>query len=134
MQILLALIPMRGIACVVVFLKNKNPNDPTRLLLIHSAIGFGCYLVFCLEVLSIFKWITVIGIVIVWMLPIVAFFLWIWHKITSGEKVTLPGFQFPNNWWNRFLFLIICGVLIITALVAWVTPPQTWDSLTYHLS
>jgi hypothetical protein len=95
---------------------------------------FGGYLVFSFEVLSIFKWITTVGLVIVWMVPIMAFSLWLKHKKTSGAIVALPGFRFPNSWWNRYLFLIICGVLMITALVAWVTPPQTWDSLTYHLS
>jgi len=31
------------------------------------------------------------------------------------------------------LFIGIIGILIITALVAWITPPQTWDSLNYHM-
>jgi hypothetical protein len=29
---------------------------------------------------------------------------------------------------------VLATVLIITFLVAWITPPQTWDSLSYHLS
>jgi len=89
---------------------------------------------FCLEVLSIFRWVTVLGLVIAWMAPIVVFSFWLWHRKTSGERIVLPTFQFPNSWWNRLILLIICGVLIITVLVAWITPPQTWDSLTYHLS
>jgi hypothetical protein len=87
-----------------------------------------------MEVLSIFRWVTVLGLVIAWMVPIVLFSFWLWHKKTSGEKVFLPHIKVPKSWWNRFILLVICGVLIITALVAWVTPPQTWDSLTYHLS
>jgi hypothetical protein len=87
-----------------------------------------------MELLSVFRWITVLGLVIGWMVPIVAFAFWLWHKKKAGEIVTLPEFQFPNSWWNRSLLLIIFVVLVTTALVAWVTPPQTWDSLTYHLS
>ena len=30
--------------------------------------------------------------------------------------------------------VMVGSVLVITALIAWITPPQTWDSLTYHLS
>jgi hypothetical protein len=134
MHILLALIPLLVYICILVFLQDRYPADPTRRILIHSATWFGCYLVFCLEVLSIFRWITVLGLVIAWMVPIVVFSLWLWRKKTSGEKVFLPHIEFPKSWWNRFLLLIICIVVIITGLIAWVTPPQTWDSLTYHLS
>ena len=74
------------------------------------------------------------GLIIAWMVPILAFAYWLWQKNKAGNKVALPEFRFPGSWWNRFLFLILCFVLVTTALVAWVTPPQTWDSLTYHLS
>jgi hypothetical protein len=134
MQIFLALIPLLAYICILIYLKNRYPSDPTRRVLIHSTIWFSCYLVLCLELLSIFRWITVLGLVIVWIVPILVFAFWLWYKKTAGERVAVPEFQFPSNWWNRFLLLIICVVLIITALVAWVTPPQTWDSLTYHLS
>jgi hypothetical protein len=75
-----------------------------------------------------------LGLVIAWIAPIVVFAVWLRNRNTSGKRITLPDFQFPNSWWNRFLLLIIGVVLIITALVAWVAPPRTWDSLTYHLS
>jgi hypothetical protein len=134
MQILLALIPILAFICIFIYLKDRYPSDPTRRVLIQSAIWFTCYLVLCLEILSIFRWITDPGLVIVWLVPIVAFAFWLRQKRMAGERVALPDFHFPSSWWIRFLFLIICVVLVITALVAWVTPPQTWDSLTYHLS
>jgi hypothetical protein len=134
MQILLAFIPLLAFICVLIYLKNRNQSDPTRRVLIHSSIWFTCYLVLCMEILSIFQWITVLGLVIAWTVPIVGCVFWLRHKKTAGDRVILPGLQFPHSWWNRFLLLIICVVLVTTAIVAWVTPPQTWDSLTYHLS
>lgn len=134
MQVLLALIPLLAFACLVVFLHNLHPSDSIRRVIIHSAILFACYLALWLEALSIFHWVVQIALIIIWILPVVAFLVWEYHKRRLGEKVILPGFHFPSNWWNRLLLLIILLVLITTALVAWITPPQTWDSLTYHLS
>jgi hypothetical protein len=134
MQILLALIPLLAYICLFLYLKNRYSADPTRRLLINSAIWSGCYLVLSMEVLSIFRWITVLGLVITWLIPSVLFAIWIWQKKKRGERVDLPSIQLPSSGWNRFILLIICAVLVITAVVAWVTPPQTWDSLTYHLS
>jgi hypothetical protein len=134
MQILLALLPLLALACVFIYLTNRNPADPGRRILLHAVIWLACYLAMGMEVLSIFKGITTLGLALPWLAPCVVFAGWLWHKKTSGEVVKLPGFHFPGSWWNRFLLLIIGVVLVVTALVAWVTPPQTWDSLTYHLS
>ncbi len=134
MQILLALLPILAFGCISIYLKNKNPSDPTRRVILHSAICSSGYLVLCMEVLSIFHWITVAGLVVTWMVPVLIFAFWAWQVKKTGVRLAIPAFSFPKNWWDRFLFLIICTVLAVTALVAWVTPPQTWDSLTYHLS
>lgn len=134
MQILLGLIPLLAYSGIVIYLKNRYPADPTRRVLIHSAIGFTCYLVAMMELLSIFRWITIVGLVIAWLVPCVIFGFWLWRKNKRAERVDLPQIQLPKSWWNRFILVIICSILIITGVVAWVTPPQTWDSLTYHLS
>ncbi len=134
MQNLLALIPLLAYFAIFTFLKNRFSSDPVRRVFINAAIWFGCYLVLAMEVLSIFKWITVAGLVIIWLIPITLFGVWVWRKKMRGESITLPRIQLPSSGWNRLLMVVIGTVLVITALVAWITPPQTWDSLTYHLS
>ena len=134
MQILLALLPIFAFGCIFTYLKNRNPSDPTRRVILHSAIWFSVYLVLAMEVLSIFHWITVVGLVVTWMVPSGVFALWVWQMNKIGERPAIPAVSVPKSWWDRFLFLIICTVLVVTALVAWITPPQTWDSLTYHLT
>ncbi len=134
MQILLALLPILAFTCISIYLKNRNPSDPTRRVILHSAIWFGVYLVLAMEVLSVFHWVTVVGLAVTWIVPIGVFASWVWQMKKTGVRLAIPAFSFPKSWWDRFIFLIICTVLVVTALVAWVTPPQTWDSLTYHLS
>jgi hypothetical protein len=134
MQILLALIPLLAYICIFIYLKTSYPADPSRRVILQSAIWFGCYLVLSMEVLSIFSWISMVGLAITWLLPCVLFGFWSWRKKSLGERIDLPRIQLPSSWWNWFILLLICAVLIVTAVVAWVTPPQTWDSLTYHMS
>lgn len=134
MHLFLAIIPALAFTCLLVFLKNLHTEDQTRRLTLQVAILWSCYLVLSIEILSIFRAITLPGLVIMWSLPILAFLAWFGYKKSSGDKVRWPGFQLPTSWWNKFLLILICGVLLLTAVVAWVTPPQTWDALSYHLS
>ncbi|HEX9091987.1 MAG TPA: hypothetical protein VF831_10885, partial [Anaerolineales bacterium] len=134
MYYLLGLIPALAFICLLIYFKNQYPADQTRRLILQAAILFGCYLVLSIEGLSIFRAVTVISLVIVWMLPILAFIAWLRYKKTSGGEVRWFDFKTPISWWTRIFCLLTCGILVVTALVAWVTPPQTWDSLSYHLS
>jgi hypothetical protein len=135
MQILLALLPLFVSAWFYIYLANRHPADPGRRILLHSIIWLGCYLAVSMEVLSFFKGITTLGLVLTWLLPCAIFAGWLWRKKAAGESITLPArFHLPGTWWDRSLLLVIGVVVLVTALVAWVTPPQTWDSLTYHLS
>ena len=134
MQILLALLPLMVSACVFIYLSNRHPKDPRRRILLQSIIWLGCYLAASMEVLSIFKGITTLGLALTWLVPCTIFAGWLWRNKAAGRKVRWPEIRLPNSWWIRFLLVIISIVVFITALVAWITPPQTWDSLTYHLS
>jgi hypothetical protein len=134
MQILLALLPLLVSACVFIYLSNRHPTDPGRRILLNSIIWLGCYLAVSLEVLSYFKGITTLWLALTWLVPCAIFAGWLWRKKVRGQKVRLPEIHLFKSWRIRFLLVIIGIVVFITGLVAWITPPQTWDSLTYHLS
>jgi hypothetical protein len=134
MQIFLAFIPLVACFCIFIFLHHRHPEDPIRRVVLNAVVWYGCYLVFWLEVLSIFKLVTQASLVMIWGVPIIAFIGWWWRKKAVGQQLTFPSIRFPHTWWDWLLLLVICCVLVTTALVAWISPPQTWDSLTYHLS
>lgn len=134
MYYLLGLIPVLAFICLLIYLKNQHPTDQTRRIILQSATLLGCYLVLAIEGLSIFRAVTVISLAITWMLPILAFLAWFKYKKTTGSGVIGFDFKISTGWWTRIFLVLTCGILLVTALVAWVTPPQTWDSLTYHLS
>jgi hypothetical protein len=46
----------------------------------------------------------------------------------------LPRVRLPALLSARLLLAVVAVILGISALVAWQAPPQTWDSLNYHMS
>ncbi len=45
-----------------------------------------------------------------------------------------PKIILPKGWAAWFAFSLIVVILILTVTVAWIAPPMTWDSMTYHMS
>jgi hypothetical protein len=50
------------------------------------------------------------------------------------RKIEFPQVIFQNGLTEKYVLSLILAVLLITFLVAWFSPPMTWDSLSYHLS
>jgi hypothetical protein len=117
-----------------IFLGNRWSYDNCRSLVVRASLILGGYLVLLLEFLSFFKAITRVGLLIGWLLPVAAFGVWVWRARRRGEAIRLPRIRPPQKWGDRVWLLGVVGVLAITGVVAWFSPPQTWDSLTYHMS
>ncbi|HLC03345.1 MAG TPA: hypothetical protein VJK02_09935 [Anaerolineales bacterium] len=131
---ILALVPVLAFGCVFVYLGNRWSFANARLLLLRSSLLFGGYLILMAEILSLLRWVTRWGLAIGWMLPVAGFAWWAWQSLRQGGKIQLPALQLPSKWVEWFLLVGILLMLAVTALVAWLAPPQTWDSLTYHMS
>jgi len=54
--------------------------------------------------------------------------------VKRGDPVQLPCWKLPSGWLDRTLLLGVVVIVLVTGLLAWLVPPQTWDSLNYHLS
>ncbi|HVN53269.1 MAG TPA: hypothetical protein VMT46_02980 [Anaerolineaceae bacterium] len=134
LQILFALFPLAAYLGIFLYFKNCYPSADVRLAILRAAVAWTLYLVLILELLSLFKAITQPALVIAWLLPCLAAAGWMLGKRSRGELLALPRFQIPTGWDVRILALITLAVLAITLVVAWTTPPQTWDTLSYHYS
>ena len=136
---MLALIPLLAFVGLFLVLCRFSPAD-WRLAFLRAAIGWGVYMVLATELLSLFRLVTAAGLAAAWLLPCLACGGWLFWSRNPRRRQTLQEMRqllrrlWPEAWADRLLLLGLAAVLAITALVACFSPPQTWDSLTYHLS
>ncbi|MFA9403788.1 MAG: hypothetical protein ACERKY_12090, partial [Anaerolineales bacterium] len=52
----------------------------------------------------------------------------------QGDGLRFPHWRLPESRAGKVLLIGIVSILIATALVALFAPPNTWDSLNYHMS
>ncbi|MGB2896419.1 MAG: hypothetical protein WBB65_09700 [Anaerolineales bacterium] len=100
----------------------------------RTALISGAYSVLSIEALSLLDAVTQAALTIAWSLLLLGLCLALGIVWRRDRRFRLPVVTFPEGWFDRSLVIGIVLVLLITAFVAWVTPPQTWDSLNYHMS
>ena len=131
---LFALLPLLSFIVILIYLGQVRPTWGWRLSFLRSAVFLGAYGILSLEALSLLDAVTQTALVLTWSLPLMLFSLGLGILWSRDHRLRIPEFTFPEGGLERLLIIGVVLILAITALVAWVTPPQTWDSLNYHMS
>jgi hypothetical protein len=126
--------PLLAGVSVFLYLGNRWSLEDCRLLVLRSTLLVGGYLVLLTEGLSLAGAVTRVGLLAGWIVPVLAFSAWAWQKKRQDSQIQLPKPKLPERWQDWLWLAGVVGILGITAVVAWFAPPQTWDSLTYHMS
>ena len=128
---MLVAVPVLAYAGLVLWVGNVWLEAGWRSAALRAAVMWGAYLVLLTEFLSLLEAIETLWLAIGWLIPIAVIGAWLLKRKRAGAPLTLPRLHLPSN-------IVIAGgvavVVIVTAIVAWFAPPQTWDSLTYHMS
>ncbi len=109
-------------------------QDDWRLSFLTAAVSWGCWSVAVTEVLSLFQAISFWPVLGVWCLGLIAACFG-WARIVGHPAALLKGFRWPRL--EHFEYVLLGSLLAISAvigLIAWVAPPNTWDSMTYHMA
>jgi hypothetical protein len=130
-DVVLAAVPVFAYAGLVLRVGNTWPELGWRSASLRAAVVWGAYLVLLTEFLSLLEAIDVLWLVIGWLVPIVVTGAWFLKRKRTGAPLALPRLHLPSN---IVIASVVAVVVIVTATVAWFAPPQTWDSLTYHMS
>ena len=128
---MLVVIPAFAYVGLVLWIGNTWTNGGWRGSALRAAVVWGAYLVLLTEFLSKFKAIEPIWLTIGWAAPSVALGIWLISRARGASTLMIPRLGAPAY---PLLAGIVAFILAVTAIVAWFAPPQTWDSLTYHLS
>ena len=132
--ILGVLLPAATFGGLLFYLGQRWKDLGWRLLALRTAVLSATYLVLSLEALSLFKAISWASLAVLWFLPGIGAWISLNRLRDQGHVFRLPSTNLKPDRWEWVMAGILGAILAITFLVAWLTPPQTWDSLSYHLS
>lgn len=110
-----------------------NSETDWRLSCTRTVLLVGSMLLLTTEILSLFSAISRLSLTMVWSLTFTGAVVVLLR--TGGLGGRLNFRRLLGHWSGAGWFLAGTGVVLgLTAIVAWLAPPQTWDSLNYHLS
>lgn len=132
LSIMLVILPY--LALLLLFVLFRRLGEDRRGAVLGAAVAWGVLLTGLTEVLSLFRLVTVTALGLSWLIACLALgaaCILVGRKTTSGPAAE-PA-QAPRvAYWSVFAVAVLIVIPIgVTALVA---PPNTWDSLTYHLT
>lgn len=131
---LLGVLPLVAASLLTLIMISVKPLWDWRLAFLRSAIISWSYMIVMTEFLSLFQLLGQSALTLIWALPILPGLIWIIRRWRSGKHIWKPRLGETSFGWTRsLLWISILMVLFITALIAWIWNPNTWDSLRYHL-
>src|SRR5512137_2967001 len=124
---MLVILPIAAFLTIFIFLRSLRPVYDWRRTFLITAILWGTYLVLATELLSIFHAIFQVTLLIAWLLPILVIGIVIIKRRNAGIWLPLYHPSFSKNPLDWLLLAGLVFVVVTTALIAWLAPPQTWD-------
>jgi hypothetical protein len=120
--------------CILLAVGNSRFGSDWRQAALRAAMLWMWYLVLLTELLSLFNAITPTALFFGWLIPVIGSGLFLWQRQKKGNKILLPRMEKPEGWLEWILMGGIVFYLVMTALVAFLAPPNTFDSLNYHMA
>ncbi|GET38019.1 ArnT family glycosyltransferase [Microseira wollei] len=110
-----------------------------RRAILSSAVVLSVFIIGATELLSLFRLLTFGCVLGVWGLLTIGLGILYYQRLKSNKQTyrlnkILRVFRNLNS---PFLGILLLGVVFISVtvgLIAFVAPPNTWDSMTYHMS
>ena len=129
---MLAVLPVIAFASSFLALGNSHRARGWGKTFTRSLVLSGLYLALGTEVLSLLRSITPVGLSLLWLAPAAVAISRLVLQKRGGRQILLPVARLPKGWSDRLLHGISILVAALTGIVALLTPPEIWDSLTYH--
>lgn len=120
--------------CILLAVGNSRFGSDWRQAALRAALLWMAYLVLLTELLSLFNAITRTALFIGWLVPVLGAVIFLWQRAKNGSWILLPSIARPDGWMDWVLLGGIAFYLVMTALVAFLAPPNTFDSLNYHMA
>jgi hypothetical protein len=113
-----------------------------RHAILGGAVLWGSVLVGITEVLSLVHGLTVAGLALAWLVALLTA-MWV-VALRGASPFAVSGRAAPRRSWLLLMrplprlevafFGALAGISIVLGGIAVVSPPNTWDSMTYHMA
>ena len=127
-----AILPFLLLIIVWLLLISLFPRWGLRRAFLRALAFWGAWAYLSIEILSLFRAVTFTGIFLVWLIPLVGCGIWLAMRWRSGQVIRMD-FSWLAGWEMKLLLVVLLVVLVVTGLVAGLAPPNTFDSLRYHM-
>jgi hypothetical protein len=131
---LLIILPALTFVGFFLSIGNLDSENAWEKAFFRASILWGTYLILLTEGLSLLEGITPLGLALGWLLPLIVTAGFFVSRANAKLPIVFPKVKFPKDRWDWIFLLAVLVIIGLTVLVAWLSPPQTWDSLTYHMS
>lgn len=128
------------LALILLILIFEITNHCWRNSTLKASVILGIFLTASTEIFSLFQSINFGFILGYWGLATIGLVSLYYRKISNKKGVSLSKnikLSLKGKNLSPFLALLLFGVFFIAVtvgLIAWNAPPNTWDSMTYHMS
>jgi Dolichyl-phosphate-mannose-protein mannosyltransferase len=114
------------------YLRSNSQDFDFRLSFLYSTALFGILITLITELLSAANLISFFPVLLSWgVITIAAIFLYYrTSSITPGNN----NFNYSFNIYDKYLLAGITFIAGVELLICLAAPPNTWDSMTYHMA
>jgi hypothetical protein len=127
------IIPLLSFIALVFLMASFFPEQGWRHNFSRASLVWGAWLVFSIESLSVFRAVTLVSLTLMWLVLTVGCIAWLVRRWRKGLIPRRPDFCFIKNPGYLIMLLVLLMIFIVVGLVAWFAPPNTFDSLNYHM-
>ncbi len=130
---MLALLPFLCLVLLILVIQKKL-SPGWRVSFMLGSVFWGFIITILTEVFSIFNIIGFWSVFLVWMILLISLSTML---LLSNQPLDINRIKLEIKTLSLTESLLITSVILailIIGIAAWVYPPNTWDSMTYHMS
>lgn len=117
----------------LVFQKSRI-NSCWRSSFLSASLVWGLLLTAITEFLSIFRLIGFWEIIGLWVLSIAVALIYLMRVKDSAKGLNIRLCPASISRFELSLLAVMALIVITVGVIGWISPPNTWDSMTYHMS